>query len=63
MKSPIFSCRNCGARFAEPSFSEGPKTVDSETGEVVRFRQARSLCPACLSDRINVPEELRGARR
>ena len=47
-------CHNCRSRFAEPSFSEGPKTKDPETGvESVRFEKSRLLCPVCLSPHID----------
>ena len=29
--------------------SEGPKSVDPETGQAVRFLGMRALCPDCLS--------------
>lgn len=46
-------CRDCGATFGEPSFSEGPKTVDPKTGiENVRFALAWFMCPECLSRNI-----------
>ncbi len=47
-----FRCLNCRATFAEPSFSEGPKKVDPDTLQVVRFSEARSICPSCFSPRI-----------
>jgi hypothetical protein len=51
-----FYCHACGARFDKPSFSEGPKTLDPETGiESVRFAEARHLCPECLSPGIAGP--------
>lgn len=45
-------CRDCQATFAEPSFSEGPKTVDQESGQVIRFAFAWFMCPECLSRNI-----------
>lgn len=46
-------CRDCRAEFDEPTFSEGPKTVDPTTGiESVRFALAWFQCPACLSRNI-----------
>ncbi len=46
-------CRDCGAIFEEPSFSEGPKTKNPETGvEDVRFAQSLFMCPECLSTNI-----------
>jgi rubredoxin len=45
-------CRDCGAIFDEPSFSEGPKTWDEATQTVVRFAESRFLCPECLSPNI-----------
>jgi hypothetical protein len=48
-----FRCLSCGAEFDEPSFSEGPKTVNPDTGiEDVRFALAKCLCPECLSDQL-----------
>lgn len=52
----IWACKDCESRFAEPSFSEGPKVVDQETLEVKRFTQARHLCPVCFSPRILPPD-------
>lgn len=48
-------CHDCGARFETPSFSPGPKFVDQETLEVDRFREARDLCPECLSSNLGGP--------
>ena len=46
-------CRDCQAEFAEPSFSEGPKTTDPATGiESVRFAQAWFMCPERFSTNI-----------
>ena len=46
-------CRDCRAEFAEPTFSEGPKTIDSKTGiQNVRFALAWYQCPECLSRNI-----------
>lgn len=54
----LWRCRNCRSCFATPSFSEGPKVVNQETLEVVRFTQARHLCPVCLSPEIDPPADL-----
>jgi len=45
-------CRDCGAIFEEPSFSEGPKTWDEASQSVVRFVKALFMCPECLSTNI-----------
>jgi hypothetical protein len=46
-------CLDCRAEFLEPTFSEGPKTVDPTTEiENVRFARAWFQCPACLSRNI-----------
>ncbi len=46
-------CRDCGADFREPTFSEGPKTINRTTGvEDVRFALAWYQCPECLSRNI-----------
>jgi len=45
-------CRDCGHVCDEPSFSEGPKVVDTETGRVERFREILYLCPMCLSTNL-----------
>lgn len=46
-------CRDCRAKFAEPTFSEGPKTIDSKTGiQNVRFALVWYQCPECLSRNI-----------
>ena len=46
-------CRDCLQVFERPSFSEGPKTKNPETGvEDVRFAQSRVMCPFCMSQRI-----------
>ena len=46
-------CQSCRAEFRTPSFSEGPKTKDPETGvESVRFAASLNLCPECMSHRI-----------
>jgi len=48
-----FHCLACDASFYKPSFSEGPKTVNPDTGvEDVRFKLAKCLCPECLSSHI-----------
>jgi hypothetical protein len=48
-----FRCLHCDANFRKPSFSEGPKTVNPDTGvEDVRFKLSKCLCPECLSDHI-----------
>jgi hypothetical protein len=54
----LFRCRNCLSCFKTPSFSEGPKVVDQETLQVIRFTQARHLCPVCLSPEITPPSDL-----
>lgn len=56
--SKLWRCRNCRSTFDKPSFSEGPKVVDQETGQVVRFTQARHLCPVCLSPDLRIPDAL-----
>jgi len=50
-------CRDCGAIFDEPSFSEGPKTWDENLQKVVRFAQSLFMCPECLS--TNIREDVR----
>ncbi len=46
-------CRDCGAEFAEASYSEGPKTMNRKTGvEDVRGARAWYQCPECLSRNI-----------
>jgi len=46
-------CRDCQAEFQEPSYSEGPKTVNPETGvEDVRGALPWFMCPNCLSRNI-----------
>ncbi len=48
-----FHCLACDRDFDKPSFSEGPKTKNPETGvEDVRFKLAKCLCPHCLSSHI-----------
>ena len=42
-------CRDCGAIFDEPSFSEGPKIWDSKLEKVVRFARMLFMWPECLS--------------
>ncbi len=54
----LWRCRGSLATFQDPSFSEGPKVVDQETLEVIRFTQARHLCPVCLSPEITPPSDL-----
>ena len=55
---PLWRCRACRSSFPTPSFSEGPKFVDQETLQVVRFTQSRHLCPVCLSTDLTPPEGL-----
>ncbi len=51
-------CRDCQATFSEPSFSEGPKTINPATGvEDLRFSLAWFLCPTCLSRNIEPIQE------
>ncbi len=46
-------CRDCQATFAEPSYSEGPKTVNPATGvEDLRGALPWFMCPECLSRNI-----------
>ncbi len=48
-----FVCLSCSEEFREPSFSEGPKTKNPETGvEDVRFKLSQCLCPHCMSANI-----------
>lgn len=56
--SARWRCRNCRSTFENPSFSEGPKVVDQETLEVIRFRHSRLICPVCFSPAIDPPEGL-----
>ena len=51
----LWRCRGCRSTFAEPSFSEGPKVVDQVTLEVIRFTQARHLCPVCFALDLQPP--------
>ena len=48
-------CRDCGAIFDEPSFSEGPKIWDEGLQKVVRFARSLFMCPECFS--INIRED------
>jgi ribosomal protein L37AE/L43A len=50
--APRWRCHDCDARFATPSFSEGPKTWDDDLKKVVRFRESLLLCPECLSTNL-----------
>jgi hypothetical protein len=46
-------CLDCQAEFPEPSYSEGPKTVNPATGvEDRRGALPWFLCPTCLSRNI-----------
>jgi len=47
-----FKCWDCHREFDTPSFSEGPKVENKETGKVERFTEACSMCPHCLSTNI-----------
>jgi len=52
----LWRCRKCLSTFAEPSFSEGPKTKHPETGvESVRFKKSRLLCPVCFGLDLQPP--------
>ncbi len=51
-------CRDCRATFGEPSYSEGPKTRNPETGiEDVRGALPWFQCPECLSRNIEPIQE------
>lgn len=45
-------CKDCDHVCAEPSFSEGPKTTNPDTGIVERFMQCLNKCPKCLSTNL-----------
>jgi len=49
-------CKDCGHVCAEPSFSEGPKAIDPDTEQVVRFLRCLYLCPKCLSTNLEPAE-------
>lgn len=57
-----FRCVN-GHEFRTPSFSEGPKVENTDTGKVERFTECWHMCPVCLTTNFSLKQSRGGHLR
>jgi len=53
---PQWSCKECGAKFSQPSFSDASDIVhDHDTGFAEWKAMVVAVCPMCASERVKQP--------